>query len=128
MTSDSPQLLLVEEDETLAAITSFRLELLGYRVSCAGTGEAALEQVGNSRPDLMIIDLYLSGIDGLDLINRLRSEDDTAAIPIIVFSIESDLDVVTKAHAAGANDYLVVPYDPIVLQDKIERLLETVLV
>ena len=74
----------------------------------------------------MIVDLYLPGIDGIELINRLRSDNATAEIRVMVFSIDSDLNVVANAFAAGANDYLMTPYDPAVLQDKIAKLLEQV--
>jgi CheY-like chemotaxis protein len=126
MNNEAPSILLVEEDETLADITSFRLELLGYRVSLAHNGEAALQSAHASTPDLMIVDLYLPGIDGIELINRLRSDNATAEIPVMVFSVDSDLNVVANAFAAGANDYLMTPYDPAVLQDKIAKLLEQV--
>ena len=124
MRSDTPDILLVEEDETLADITAFRLELLGYRVAQARSGEAALDRVHDSPPDLLIVDLYLPGIDGIELINRLRSDNATAEIPVMVFSVDSDLNVVANAFAAGANDYLMTPYDPAVLQEKIAKLLE----
>jgi CheY-like chemotaxis protein len=126
MHSEAPSILLVEEDETLADITAFRLELLGYRVAQARSGEAALQMAHASTPDLLIVDLYLPGIDGIELINRLRSDNVTAAIPVMVFSVDSDLNVVANAFAAGANDYLMTPYDPAVLQDKISKLLDKV--
>lgn len=126
MRNETPSILLVEEDETLADITAFRLELLGYRVSLARSGEAALQSAHAEKPDLMIVDLYLPGIDGIELINRLRSDNATAAIPVMVFSIDSDLNIVANAFDAGANDYLMTPYDPAVLQEKITKLLEKV--
>ena len=126
MHNDTPSILLVEEDETLADITAFRLELLGYRVSQARSGEAALQSAHELAPELMIVDLYLPGIDGIELINRLRSDNATAAIPVMVFSIDSDLNIVANAFAAGANDYLMTPYDPAVLQEKIAKLLDNV--
>jgi CheY-like chemotaxis protein len=125
MNRESPKILVVEEDELLAEITAFRLELLGYGVDRAQTGEAALERITDAAPDLIILDLYLPGMDGLELMNRLKSDPKTAEIPVLVFSTAGDLDVVGNAHAAGADDYLVTPYDPAVLQDKIARLLET---
>ena len=123
MNHETPNILLVEEDEVLADITSFRLELLGYKVSQQRNAESALAQVHEEQPDLIILDLYLPGMDGIELINRLRMDESTASIPTLVFSVDSDLDAVSAAHSAGADDYLVVPYDPAVLQDKIAHLL-----
>ncbi len=123
MSLETPNIMLVEEDEILADLTSFRLELLGYRVDIRRNAEAALDAIHQSPPDLIVLDLYLPGMDGVELINRLKMDEATAGIPIMAFSIESDLDVVTRAHAAGADDYLVTPYDPAVLQEKIAALL-----
>ncbi|MCA9269094.1 MAG: response regulator transcription factor [Planctomycetales bacterium] len=123
MKHDVPKIMLVEEDATLADITAFRLELLGYQVQQVHTAEAALEQVAQSQPDLLILDLFLPGIGGLELVGRLKSDSATAALPLLVFSVDADLNTVAKAHEAGADDYLVTPYDPAVLEGKIEKLL-----
>jgi DNA-binding response OmpR family regulator len=120
------RLLLVEEDPTLADITSFRLELLGYAVNTVHTGEQALESALKEPPDLIILDLYLPGLDGVALIQQLRSEVETANVPVLVFSVDSDPDQVQRAYQTGASDYLVTPYDPAVLEQKLIRLIENV--
>ena len=124
MSNNTPTILLVEEDEVLSDITSFRLELLGFKVEIRRTAEDALTYVQESRPDTIILDLYLPGIDGVEFINRLKMDEKSADIPTLVFSVDSDLNVVSRAHAAGADDYLVIPYDPAVLQDKLVKLLQ----
>lgn len=116
-------ILVVEDDVLLADITAFRLELLGFDVRTAETAEAALECCENNRVDVVIIDLELAGMKGLELINQLQVNEATHETPILVFSTDPSLDVVQKAFKAGAKDYLVTPYDPAVLEDKIERLL-----
>jgi len=123
MRRDRYKLFLVEEDELLADVTSFRLELLGYDVRCAHDADSALRSMADDPPDLCIIDLELPGADGAELITRLRSQDATAAAPVLAFSVDANLDLVERAYAAGAADYLVTPYDPAVLQAKIEHLL-----
>ncbi len=125
MQDDVPQLLLVEEDETLAEITAFRLELLGYGVRSAGTGDETQKKVHQQRPDLIILDTVLPDVDGIELVNSLKNDPATHDIPILIFSADADLDSVEKAFAAGADDYLVTPYDPAVLEQKLEHLLET---
>ena len=121
---DSQTILLVEGDDILAEVTSFRLELLGYRVQHEASAEAALAYIEQSPPGLIILDLYLPGLDGVELVNRLKADDSTTKIPLMVFSVDADLTVVERAFAAGADDYVVIPYDPAVLQEKVARLLE----
>lgn len=126
MDKESPRLLLVESDALLADITAFRLELLGYDVATAAGGDEALAKLDAALPDLIILDLHLEDMDGLDMIDRLSNDARTSAVAILAFSIDADLDSVQRAYAAGARDYLVVPYDPAVLEAKIESLLHGV--
>ena len=119
------QLMLVEDDPTLADITSFRLELLGYGVATVHSGEEALNKVSEDVPDLIILDMALPGMGGTELINQLKSDVRSSEIPVLAFSSDADPDAVETAHQAGAKDYLVTPYDPAVLEQKLIRLLET---
>jgi len=119
-----PNLLLAEEDNLLAEIIAFRLELLGYKVARVKSGQELLERMADDLPDLMIVDLFLPDMDGFDLINQLSSESRTDRVPILVFSTDSELESVERAHAAGADDFLVVPFDPTVMEYKVEQLLE----
>ncbi len=122
MSRQSPQILLIEGDATLLEITAFRLELLGYEVVTLDTGERALEWLREKLPTLIIVDHVLPGIDGIEFINRLSNDTRTSDIPIMFLSTNGDLDDVQKAYNAGADEYLVIPYDPIVLEAKVERL------
>jgi DNA-binding response OmpR family regulator len=122
MSRQSSQILLIEGDATLLEITAFRLELLGYEVVTLETGERALEWLRDKLPTLIIVDHVLPGIDGIEFINRLSNDTRTSDIPIMFLSTNGDLDDVQKAYNAGADEYLVIPYDPIVLEAKVERL------
>jgi CheY-like chemotaxis protein len=122
MSDTSPQILLVEEDPILLEVTAFRLELLGYNVVAQRLAEAALEWLRNHCPELIIVDHMLSGMDGIEFINRLSNDTQTSEIPIMILSTMSDLEDVQKAYNAGADEYLVIPYDPLVLEAKVERL------
>ena len=126
MRAEIPRLLLIEEDPTLADITAFRLELSGYEVATANTGAEAQKQLAENPPSLMIIDLVLPDMDGVDLINGIKNDPETNQIPVLVFSVDADLEQVERAFSAGAEDYLVTPYDPAVLEAKLEKLLEAV--
>jgi len=122
MARQMPQILLIEEDPTLREITAFRLELLGYELVQAESAEKALDWLQHERPALAIVDQFLPGMDGIELLNRLSNDVQTSEIPVIFLSVNSDLEDVQKAYNAGADEYLVIPYDPVVLEAKVERL------
>jgi CheY-like chemotaxis protein len=122
MPDRSPQILLVEEDRTLLEITAFRLELLGYGVVTQQSAERALEWLREQLPTLIIVDQVLPGMDGVEFINRLSNDTRTSEIPIMFLSANADLEDVQRAYNAGADEYLVIPYDPLVLEAKVERL------
>jgi len=123
----TPQILLVEEDPTLLEITAFRLELLGYDVVTHGSAEQALDWLREHLPTLIIVDYLLPGMSGVELVNRLSDDMRTSDIPIMMLSTDSVLEDVQKAYNAGADEFLVIPYDPIVLESKVERLTSAVL-
>jgi DNA-binding response OmpR family regulator len=128
MTEQTPQILLIEEDPTLLEITAFRLELLGYEVVMQQSAERALEWLRDKLPSLIIVDQVLPGMDGVEFINRLSNDTRTNEIPIMFLSAKADLDDVQRAYNAGADEYLVIPYDPMVLESKVERLVHAVVV
>jgi CheY-like chemotaxis protein len=125
MSDTSHQILLIEEDPTLLEITAFRLELLGYDVVTHQSAERALEWLTDHLPGLVIVDHVLPGMDGIELINRLSNDVRTSEIPIMFLSTKADLDDVQRAYNAGADEYLVIPYDPMVLESKVERLTQS---
>ena len=124
MNDELRQIMLVEEDETLAEITSFRLELLGYGVNVVASGEAAIASLEQQIPDVIIVDLVLPKMTGHELIERLARQESTSKVAIMALSIEADLDAVLLAYKVGALDYLVAPYNPTVLEDKVAKLME----
>ncbi len=123
MVARQSHLLIVEEEATLAEVTAFRLELLGFSVQVARNAEDAWTLLRQLKPDLMIIDLKLPGVGGVALIEQLASENETAMIPILALSFDAELEQVQRAFNAGAADYLVAPYNPTVLEEKVEKLL-----
>lgn len=122
MNNGRHQLLLVEEDPTLREVTAFRLELLGYEVKLLSTAEEAIASLLEQLPDVIIVGYSLPGMGGVDLIDRISNDVRTSEVPVMLLSPNADLAYVQRAFNAGADEYLVTPYDPIVLEDKIERL------
>lgn len=117
------KILLVESEPALAEITSFRLELLGYRVEHVRGKEAALEAMRREAPDLVLVDIASAEGQGHELTNCLANDPDASHIPVMALSSNADVEEVQRAFVAGAREYLVTPYDPVVLESKLEKLL-----
>jgi DNA-binding response OmpR family regulator len=126
MSDYTTTILLIEGDPTLLEITAFRLELLGYQVVSQNSAEQAMAWLGEKLPSIVIVDHVLPGMDGIEFINRLSNDTRTSNIPIMFLSTNGDLEDVQKAYNAGADEYLVIPYDPMVLESKVERLASAV--
>ena len=125
MVDNIGRLVLVQHDLLAAAITAFRLRLLGYDIVSVERGEDVPAAVQDDVPDLVLVETNLPGINGFEVINRLRSQEKTAHVPILVSSPDSTPESVRQAFLAGATDYLLMPFDPATLESKIESLLET---
>lgn len=126
MPNEAATILLIEGDPTLLEITAFRLELLGHSVVSLASAEKGCEWLADKLPGLVIVDHALPGMDGIEFINRLSNDTRTSNTPIMFLSTNGDLEDVQKAYNAGADEYLVIPYDPLVLQSKVERLMTAV--
>lgn len=117
------RLLLIQQEPVLAELASFRLELLGYQIEVVGNGTEATASIDKSMPDMLIVDTTLPDGDGIEWIARMRAEYSPEQLPVLVFSLDPSLETVERAFQAGAQDYLITPFDPTVMEDKIETLL-----
>jgi DNA-binding response OmpR family regulator len=122
--STAKKILLIEPETLLADLTSFRLELLAYPIETVTTAADGLSAIESNKPDLVICNSRLPDFDGLELVSKLRTEWTAEQLPILIISFESALEIVERAFLAGAQDYLVIPFDPQVLEDKIQRILD----
>jgi len=101
--------LIVEDEAHLAEGLAFNLRNAGYEVDCVETGEAALEAIDERDFDLLILDVMLPGIDGLEVARRLRRQGDTR--PILMLTALNRADDVIAGLDAGADDYITKPFD-----------------
>jgi DNA-binding response OmpR family regulator len=122
MAAGRKTILLVEEEPALLEITAFRLELLGYEVVPHITADAALNWLEGNLPDLIAVG-YLPDMEGVEFLNRVSDNPRTSEAPLLYLSANSDLDEVQRAYNAGADEYLLTPYDPLVLERKVQGLL-----
>ncbi len=121
MTQQRCHILLVEEEPVLREITAFRLELLGYEVIAWESANSAHEWLHTQLPQLIVVG-QVAETGSLDFLNQLSNEPRTSEIPVIFLSSSSDLEDVQKAYNAGADEFLVTPFDPLTLEKKVEGL------
>lgn len=121
--SINAKLLLVEPEPVLGDLTAFRLELLGYDITVVSEGGQAKDHLRRSSIDLMIVDTKLPEGDGIEWLTDLRLEFKPEDFPVLMFSLDPSLESVRRAFLAGAQDYLITPFDPIVLEEKVQKLL-----
>jgi two-component system, OmpR family, response regulator MprA len=120
VTGRDPRVLVVEDDEEIAQVLQRSLRLEGYEVRVAGDGEAALDQSAAFNPDLVILDLGLPKLDGMEVARRLRSADD---VPILMLTARDALESRVEGLDAGADDYLVKPFERQELLARLRALL-----
>lgn len=104
-----PRVLVVEDDEDIAQALQRSLRMEGYEVRTAGDGKAALEQRRVFAPDLMILDLGLPGIDGIEVAREIRAAGED--LPILILTARDALESRVEGLDTGADDYLVKPFE-----------------
>ena len=110
--SNSGIVMLVDDTPGNLALLSDTLSEAGYRVLVATDGLSALEQIAYLKPDIILLDVMMQGIDGFETCNRLKSAPETADIPVIFMTALSELDDLLRGFGEGAVDYIVKPIRP----------------
>lgn len=117
------KILVVEDEEDLLELLRYNLERERYRVTCAPSGEKALTKVHEEIPDLILLDLMLPGLDGLEVCKELKKHAPTRSIPLIIVTAKGeDADVVSGLEL-GADDYVTKPFSPRILLARIKAVL-----
>jgi CheY-like chemotaxis protein len=118
------RILLIEDDDDIQTIARFALEVSGkFEVHGATDGAAGLEQARQVKPDVILLDVTMPGMDGYETCRRLKADPVTASIPVIFLSARAQQAEIERGRALGAIGYLVKPFDPMTLPAEIERLL-----
>ena len=115
--------LVVDDEEDLLELVRYNLTREGYRVACVGTGEEALKAARKQPPDLIVLDLMLPAVDGLEVRRRLKSEPKTRDIPIIMLTAKSEESDMVAGLERWADDYIAKPFSPRVLSARVKALL-----
>ena len=117
------QILIVEDEEDILDVLKYNLHQAGYRTLEAPNGETARNLIRQASPDLVLLDLMLPGINGLDLCRIFKKEEATRNIPILMLTAKSSEADIVAGLEMGAEDYVVKPFSPRVLLARIQTVL-----
>lgn len=117
------RILIIEDEEDILALVQYNLLREGYRVSCATSGEEGLQLARSENPDLILLDLMLPGMDGLDVCRALKLGAATAQIPVIMLTAKGEEADVVAGLELGADDYIPKPFSPRVLIARLRTVL-----
>ena len=116
-------ILIVEDDNDIRALMAFHLRSRGYAIEEARDGEEAIEKLSQSIPDLVLLDLMLPRMHGLEVLARIRNGNATKRIPVIVASALTGENDIISALEDGADDYITKPFSPKILSARVHSLL-----
>jgi CheY-like chemotaxis protein len=116
----SGTVLVVDDDPVIINLLQVNFEIEGYDVLTATGGEAGLAQAQNLRPDVIVLDVMMPGMDGIEVARRLRQDPDTKQIPIILLSAKAQAGDI-QAGLAVADDYVTKPFEPLDLLERVRN-------
>lgn len=120
------RILIVEDDKFLRELIIQKLGKEGYDIVEAAEGEEGLRKMKEEKPDLVLLDLILPGIDGFEVLRRAKADEETSSIPVIILSNLGQRDDVEKGIELGAIDYLIkAHFTPGEIVEKIKEILKT---
>jgi DNA-binding response OmpR family regulator len=114
--------LVIDDDPVIVKLLRVNFELEGFNVISAGDGQEGVEKARNERPDVVISDIMMPIMNGLELVSTLKSDPSTADLPVLLLSAKAQMADVQRGFELGADDYLTKPFDPIELIDKVTAL------
>ncbi len=115
--------LIIEDDPDIVELVQYNLEREGYRVHSAGDGEKGLKEAASRKPSLILLDLMLPGIEGLEVCRRLKASTETDAIPVIMLTAKGEESDIVLGLGLGADDYVTKPFSPKELVARIQAVL-----
>ena len=117
------RILVVEDDEDILDVLRYNLEREGFVVDTCVRGDQVIESVARKRPGLILLDLMLPGLDGLDVCRRLRQDPATASIPVVMLTAKGEEVDVVAGLEVGADDYIPKPFSPKILLARLRAVL-----
>jgi DNA-binding response OmpR family regulator len=106
------RILIVDDDPVIVRLLQINFRLEGYEVDTASRGEEALERVRANRPDVVILDVMMPGLDGWEVCRRLKETPAVSHIPVIFLSARAQDEDRKRGYALGVDEYVTKPFDP----------------
>ena len=119
----SYKIILAEDEPQIARLTKFKLEREGYEVIWEKDGGAALESIKANNPDLVLLDVMMPVMDGYQVLKKMKENENTKNIPIIMLTAKGQEQDVVKGIEMGSADYVVKPFRPAELVARIKKIL-----
>ena len=120
-----PRVVVADDDRDIRELVVAKLELAGHEVFAAQNGTEALAKLREDGADLAVLDISMPGLSGVELCKILRSESATAGLPIILLTARAQEHDEEQGVIAGANEYIVKPFSPRALLNRVDALLES---
>ncbi len=117
------RILLVDDEPDIIETISFMLQSRDYLVSIASGGQEGIDKAKTEHPDLLLLDIMMPDVNGYDVCMKLKSDEDTKDIPIIMLTAKGESEAVLKSHSIGADDYVVKPFSLPTLLSKLKKFL-----
>lgn len=122
---DKKHILVVDDESDILDLLGYNLSLEGFRVTCVSTGEKALGYAIESPPDLVLLDIMLPGMDGLDVLKQFKNNSNLKDIPVIYLSAKSGETDIVLGLELGAEDYITKPFSTKILISRIKTVLRS---
>lgn len=123
MSEELKKVMLVEDDDDIRTVAGMALEMVGgLTVRACSSGEEALAAVAEFAPQLIVLDVMMPGMNGPEVLVRLRAQDATADIPVVFLTAKAHREEVERLRALGVLDVVAKPFDPMTLADTIKAL------
>ncbi|MGI9021690.1 MAG: response regulator transcription factor [Acidimicrobiales bacterium] len=117
------RVLVVDDDPVIVELLRINFEIEGFEVISASDGQEGLERAGADHPDVILSDIMMPRLDGLQLLTRLKGNPATAHLPVVLLSAKAQKAEVDQGLALGADDYVTKPFDPMELLDRVNAAL-----
>lgn len=123
MPPESPTVLVVEDDPVILRLLEVNFELEGFTVVLAHDGEEGIAAAQSERPDIIVSDIMMPKVSGIELVEALKADQTTARIPIILLSAKAQTGDLKSGLDSGADGYVTKPFEPLELVDHVNALL-----